>query len=143
MKETFVQRRVIEAVQSQGGAAHKLSNRFMAGVPDLLVKLPRYPAALLEVKIDKHPVKSTTVTLGVTKLQETFLEKYEKAGMATGVMAFLQHRRDLYVSLWSVAELVKRKYVVPVHAYNRLRPHVELQHEDICTDIGHYIGSYK
>lgn len=112
MIETEVQKLVIDAVRTAGGAAHKLSHRFNVGVADLLVKLndeykpsglrghdsTRYfPAMLLEAKLDKiknvadkpnHPIVPD-----VTVPQHSFLTAYAKAGMVCGVMSFIEDRR--------------------------------------------------
>lgn len=96
MKEVDLQSLVIKAVRNKGGAAHKLSHRFLIGVSDLLVKLSNCPAVLLEAKLNKF---SHTTTLshrfdsGVTVLQREFLRKYYNAGMKCGVLSFVEHGR--------------------------------------------------
>lgn len=92
MKETDLQSLTIKAVRLHGGAAHKLSNRFLVGVSDLLVKLPLLPAALLEVKYDERAKfdPAAPITPGVTPLQHKFLKDYHAAGMACGVLSFLK-----------------------------------------------------
>lgn len=95
MKETDLQSLTIKAVRLYGGAAHKLSNRFLVGVSDLLVKLPKLPAALLEVKYDERadmPVAG--IVPDVTVLQYKFLKEYHDAGMRCGVMSFLYIKED-------------------------------------------------
>lgn len=100
MKETDVQKRVIDAVRAHGGAAHKLSNRFLVGVPDLLIKLPGLPAFIMEVKLDKRAVfpdnNRHPVVPDVTRAQWNFLKEYHDASMMTGVLSFVQHKRQLF-----------------------------------------------
>ena len=43
--ELSLQRKLIEAAQGFGGYGLKLSNRFVAGVPDLLLHVPGSPTA--------------------------------------------------------------------------------------------------
>lgn len=93
IKETDVQLDVVHAVQEAGGAATKLSNRFLVGVVDLLVKLPDRPAMLVEVKKYGVPARSDTVSLDVTLKQWQFLYDYRRAGMAAGVLAVLIGRK--------------------------------------------------
>lgn len=98
MREVDCQSKVIKAVRDAGGAAHKLSNRFLVGVPDLLIKLPRYSAIIMEVKLEKRIQFSDDrypITPEVTQLQWEFLKKYHDAGMTTGVISFVQWRRTL------------------------------------------------
>ena len=93
MNELRAQRLVVEAVRERGGAAHKLSSRFLIGVSDLLVKLPQRPAALVEVKLHKFKVSVTErapFTLDLTHAQEKFLTDYASAGMVCGVMSFVE-----------------------------------------------------
>lgn len=89
IKETELQLDTIKAVIAAGGTAHKLSNRFLIGVSDLLVKLPANPAMLIEVKKNPFPVKSHIVDLEVTPKQLQFLVSYAKVGMRCGVLSFL------------------------------------------------------
>lgn len=112
MKEVEVQKLIVDAVREAGGAAHKLSNRFSIGVPDLLIKLPRnstiadlFPAMLMEVKLEKYAdvnklaERGKTTMPDVTVPQHSFLTDYAKAGMLAGVMTFIVDRRGLR-GLW-------------------------------------------
>lgn len=90
-KETVLQSDVIEGVRAAGGAARKLSHRFLIGVSDLLVKMPGAPAALIEVKKDTMPTRGYTITIkpDLTVLQRKFLEEFHRAGMPAYVLSFL------------------------------------------------------
>lgn len=89
MKELDIQTKTIKAVEAAGGAAVKLSNRFLIGVADLLIKLPEIPTMLMEVKLNLMPIQKETVNLDTTKLQQDFLRSFGKAGVDCGVISFL------------------------------------------------------
>lgn len=119
MNELQAQSLVIQSVRNAGGAANKLSNRFMIGVADLLVKLPVYPALLVEVKLQR--VGRTTkdahqFELDVTVPQRKFLLDYHKAGMHTCVLSFVERgglgRCGLYAAQFSLDTLEARRYYV-------------------------------
>lgn len=96
MKEVDAQKLVIDAVKSAGGHGHKLSNRFLVGVVDLLIKLPGQPAMLAEVKLEKRSSfkgqtsDSVYFTPDVTALQWKFLKDYHDAGMTCGLISFVE-----------------------------------------------------
>lgn len=94
MREIQYQSLVLDVVRDAGGAGHKLSNRFLVGVADLLIKLPGREPVLVEVKLAKF-AKSTKdgheFDVGVTVPQLEFLKKYHNAGMKTGVLSFVEH----------------------------------------------------
>lgn len=94
MKEVQYQSLVLKIVRDAGGAGHKLSNRFLIGVSDLLVKMPNWAPMLVEVKLAKF-AKSTEddheFNIGVTVPQLEFLKKYHNAGMKTGVLSLIEH----------------------------------------------------
>jgi DNA-binding sugar fermentation-stimulating protein len=90
IKETQLQHDVIKAVREIGGAANKLSNRFLVGVSDLLVKISNEDAMLIEVKKNVYSAEfRDAVTLDVTTKQLAFLNEYARAGMRCGVLSFL------------------------------------------------------
>lgn len=104
MKELDYQKLIIDVVRTHGGAAFKLSNRFLVGVSDLLVKLPALPPALLEVKLDAIPVKSNLIGLSVTVPQKRFLAAFGQAGMHTGIVSII-HKKGLF-GIWIGLDLV-------------------------------------
>lgn len=121
MKETVAQSFIIQSVRNASGAANKLSNRFMIGVSDLLVKLPSRPALLVEVKM-QHVGVTTSVAhqfkLDVTVPQVKFLSDYHAAGMPVCIMSLVERggkgRRDLYAAVFKLDTLVFKRYVVAV-----------------------------
>lgn len=98
MIETECQQLVVDAVVSIGGNAIKMNNRFIIGVPDLLIKLPgNLQAFMLEAK--KHDFAASirddhVFDLEVTKLQRDNLRDWQRAGMPTGVVSFIQYKRQ-------------------------------------------------
>lgn len=109
MKEVDAQSLVIRSVRAAGGAAHKLSNRFLIGVCDLLVKMPGRPAVLIEVKLQKIGITTSdsyAFIPDLTKLQEEFLLHYSRAEMATGLLSFVERgglgRRHLSVAWFGI-----------------------------------------
>jgi hypothetical protein len=83
MNELDVQGLIVKDCKEQGGYAIKLSNRFVAGVPDLLLAMPMVGSAFAEVKLLKG---ESTVVL-VTSLQVLTIKKMQKAGIHAGIMA--------------------------------------------------------
>jgi hypothetical protein len=91
---------IVNAVDGVKGRAHKMSNRFLVGVADLLVKLPEWPAGFLEVKQRDYPTTDARFTCDVTKPQQTFLRGFDAAGMPCGVASFLQDSYGSGLKLW-------------------------------------------
>lgn len=117
MREINCQSLIVSLVKAHGGAAHKLSNRFLIGVCDLLVKLPAEPAALIEAKLERITLIAPTdrsILLEVTKLQRAFLLEYYRAGMICGVASFVERGekglRGLSVGLFRLDVLEQRGY---------------------------------
>lgn len=116
MKETDYQKFVLDIVREAGGAGHKLSNRFLVGVSDLLIKLPGRNAALIEVKLAKFAPSTSPdheFDLGVTVLQREFLKKYHEAGMRVGVLSFVEHgRQRLRIGMFGLDRFNEAGYLV-------------------------------
>lgn len=136
MRELDCQSLIIDAVRAQGGAAHKLSNRFLVGVSDLLVKLPKYPAALFEVKLAKFSMKISDghdFMPDLTKLQEDFLLGYARAGMACGLLSFVQRgndRRGLHMAQFKIDPADRSCYRRGDHV--RVGQHTSLGGHDVA-----------
>ena len=92
MNELKFQSELVKAALAEGGYAHKLSNRFLAGIPDLLVKLPDYSACLIECKHirRKHRSDYVTFTPKVTALQNINMLDFQKAGGASGLAVLIE-----------------------------------------------------
>lgn len=91
--ELIFQRKVIEACRELGGRGIKMSNRFMAGVPDLLL-LYEGRTYLVEVKLVVMPVKQDDLVKisqsPLTPLQTKFLLEWQEAGACAGLMLCCQ-----------------------------------------------------
>jgi len=86
MSELKLQKWIMDRVKENGGQAIKMSNKFIAGVPDLLIKMPGYPAIISEVKVGKYLKSVDTWYWEPTKLQLDFLRDWRSAGMVTCIM---------------------------------------------------------
>lgn len=97
MKETDFQKVVMDAVRAEGGYGLKLSNKFLVGVPDLLIKAPGFPTTILEAKQEKWPVRPETLLKpDVTALQAKHLREANGAGICTGVISFTHGKSNWY-----------------------------------------------
>lgn len=128
MKEIVLQTRVIEAVESIGGAGDKLSHRFKIGVPDLCLKLLNFPLLFAECKLRQRPVIEKAFDLEVTKLQREFLLRYDKLGQPTCVISFLHSPminyqvRTLWIGIFPPmqAQATTEYYTeIPKHSFNK------------------------
>lgn len=81
MSELRVQRQIIEAVRFHGGVAFKQSNRFLAGLPDLFIKLPGLQAAMVEVKWSPKINRLRRVGVNLTPLQRKYLRDLRQVSM--------------------------------------------------------------
>lgn len=91
MNELAMQKLVVDAIKDDGGFAMKLSNRFMVGVVDLLVKPKnRTSSAVLEVKQRPLPSDpSREFVLEVTTPQKKFLGAAAEHTFNSGVVSFV------------------------------------------------------
>lgn len=78
--ELWFQRQLIEAAKALGGYGQKLSNRFISGVPDLLLQVPKNRTILAEVKQKLITDSTRLVTVNLTKLQYDKLHRHQKSG---------------------------------------------------------------
>lgn len=118
MKEIELQQLMIDVARKRGGEGHKMSNRFLVGVSDLMIKLPNTPACLIEVKQATYSPRhfkqeNHLFRLDVTAPQKAFLRDFHKAGMNCGVGSFIQTNkgiRDLYLNIYDLPRLEKRGF---------------------------------
>lgn len=83
--ETALQSDLIAAARAEGGYGQKLSNRFVSGIPDLLLQLPGMCTRIVECKCAVLPVKLTTpIKLELTALQRRTLRDMRAAGAFAG-----------------------------------------------------------
>ncbi len=124
MIETECQKLVVDAVTAHGGRALKFNNQFLVGVVDLLIKLPTYPAFVLEAKKNDFAASTInrdgafTFNLDVTTKQKQFLNDWYGAGMRTGVISFIQQKgsnvNSLRVACYSKVDLRRRGWVAMI-----------------------------
>jgi hypothetical protein len=90
-KEVPLQNELCKAIGLFGGKAQTLNNRFIHGVPDLLIKLLGYPGMLIECKrnLYTHTTRTTPVIVPLEELQFTTLKEWHSAGMPCGLLSFL------------------------------------------------------
>lgn len=87
MKEVDIQRELVKEARSLGGYAHKLTNAFTIGIPDLLIKLPMHPAALVEAKVEHWPkTDKGHIAIDPTPQQLKHLRDAHTAGMVAGMV---------------------------------------------------------
>lgn len=91
LNELHLQSKCVDAVREMGGFAQKCSNRFLIGVPDLLVQLPGYTTSFWEVKWT--PV--IALKPDPTVKQKVWLRDFTKAGGFCGVIYFTMGPSDL------------------------------------------------
>lgn len=109
MNELNFQAKVKLAVKEMGGVCFKMSNRFIAGVPDLLIQLPGYPTSLWEVKYVKW-LSSFDVTFKATALQKMFLRDFMNAGGLGGIISFIQTKTDFRVCIRTTDLVIPKQW---------------------------------
>lgn len=137
MSELSLQRDVIESVEARGGFAKKLSNRFLIGVADLYVKLPRHPGVFIEVKDEKLPKKSDHVLLGLTPLQRRFLMDAHRAGDNAAVLSFIAAPNKLWAHMLPIDRFPADNRL-PVKAHHQIVDRRKSLAEFIYTYLGLY-----
>lgn len=125
MTELEAQRLVVKAAKSVGGTGWKLSNRFLIGVPDLLICVPGQSTGIWEVKMNDKP-KGEEITLKLTPLQEKTLSDLDNAGGYCGVISFLRTTGEvemdafLYKTL-RYEDIWIKKHRVSVSSHEKLK----------------------
>lgn len=89
MREIPLQSRLIEWIKDEGGYGRKLSNRFLVGIPDLLLRLglgQQQVLVVAEVKVLDFARKTpATAVLPVSPKQRDELRKFEVGIVLAGV----------------------------------------------------------
>ena len=119
MDELQFQSAIIKSVKGSGsgGMAFKSSNRFLIGVPDLYVSIPRCGTGFVECKIGDMPAKSDYVSIGVSPAQGAFMRKLRKANTIVGVMSALRTKKGLYVAIFDPEDLAAFMWKASTSAY--------------------------
>lgn len=105
MKELSLQALVTSAIRKNGGFAIKLANRFLVGVPDLMIQIPGYPTTLWEVKRGNELWQGTKVKFGLTPMQYNLLDRFSKAGGICGVMHFMVGKQHMYFGIFDLDQV--------------------------------------
>ena len=89
--ELRYQKQIVDDVKffDRRSYAIKMSNRFIAGIPDLLIKVPDYEILFVEVKYTVLPKTSSTVLVETTAIQKRTLKVMAGAGLAVAVWVFV------------------------------------------------------
>lgn len=121
--ETFYQRQLIDAAETLGGYGQKLSNRFLAGVPDLMLQVPASPTLIAEVKQKEVTDTTKLVRVELTKLQHDKLTRHQKAGGHAGWI-MVAHTR--YGEKWVMAstDLTEKQPVFTFTVFKELSCHM-------------------
>lgn len=119
MKETECQQLLIDAVQEVEGCGLKFNNRFVVGIPDLLLKMPGHVPMIIEAKLHKFSAKTiergyVIEDIGCTKRQKDELRDWHRAGMLTGVASFVMETdgdvRSLRLALYDYDHMVRHNW---------------------------------
>lgn len=82
MLELVFQRHLIDALRRADGFGFKLDNKYMSGVPDLLLCHPNYGPVFIETKV----IKPNTDIILITPLQSETLKKLRHADCNVGIV---------------------------------------------------------
>lgn len=96
MNELAIQKLIVDAVRRGGGFSFKLANRFLIGVPDVLIQLPVRGTSLWEVKVNDVKASGTTA-VKITLHQYNFLRDYAEAGGKCGLISILRSPGELMI----------------------------------------------
>ena len=80
MKETELQKHLVDGIIANGGFGTKLDANFIHGLSDLYMVHPMHPGAFIEVKINSGRKSEAFMKLGETSLQREFIQKVIKGG---------------------------------------------------------------
>jgi hypothetical protein len=91
--ELKYQKELVNATRAAGGYGIKMNNRFLAGVPDLLLKLPQWACTYyVEVKHEDFKCVPTNLRIKLTELQRLEIKKMQAAGMQAGWAVFVTEK---------------------------------------------------
>jgi len=104
--ELKFQRQIIEDVDKAHPHAFaiKMSNRFLAGIPDLLIKVPKNEIVFIEAKVAKVKVKTSAIDVNTTGIQRAILKAMESAGISVAVWVLVDagEKSGIFRCHWSV-----------------------------------------
>lgn len=88
-RELEFQKELATSTKKQGGFAEIISQRFLAGFPDTILKMPEFPYPMfVECKYYEKSSKARTadVPVELTELQRNKLKKMREAGLTVAVL---------------------------------------------------------
>lgn len=91
--ELYFQKQLINAAVEMDGYGQKLSNRFIVGVPDLLLQVPGWRTTLVEAKQHFFVPNPKIIHIDLTKIQEDRLKRHTRSGGDAG-WAMVAHSKD-------------------------------------------------
>jgi len=94
--ELKYQKQLVDVAKSNGGYGLKMNNRFVGGIPDLLLKVKEWHFTyFIEIKHEDFKRVPNTVKLKLTPLQRIEIKKMQDAGMFAGWAVFItQNGKD-------------------------------------------------
>jgi hypothetical protein len=98
MNEVEHQRKVIQDFKAAFPKAYaiKMSNRFLAGIPDLMLKAPGHDILFVEMKVTDYKKKGF-VNVDTTRIQQETMAKMGMAGIRCEVWVVVTNDDDLYM----------------------------------------------
>lgn len=102
MKELSFQTEVLKSVRLSGGFGQKIAHRFKAGVPDLLVAMPKIGLVLLECKALGEVGDKFSRNTGVTVIQQEIMAKYNlpQECPVAAQLVYLVHHGEPRAVVW-------------------------------------------
>lgn len=85
LTELQLQSKLVEAIKEEGGFGFKLSNKFLAGPPDLYLSHPSTGTVFIEMKLNSRMQRP----VNVTDLQLHTISKMQKAGTRCGIVVVI------------------------------------------------------
>jgi hypothetical protein len=82
--------------QFENAFAIKMSNRFQSGVPDLMIKVPKHPIMLVEVKKGEINKKGI-VKINTTPIQRYIMQHMQKSGIRCEVWTIIEDNKDCFM----------------------------------------------
>jgi hypothetical protein len=108
MSELYFQSQIIEDAKAFNKYTFglKMNNRFVSGIPDLMIKVPKYDALFIEAKSVRLNSKRI-INIHTTSLQRSTLRLMERAGfwVEVWVLVGTGDRLVLVRSTWDTTEL--------------------------------------
>lgn len=134
MNELAYQRLIIKAVVEHGGAGWKQNNRFLVGVPDLLLQVRGHGTSVCEVKKTTYPYDlSCGVKFKLSKLQHDTLKNWENAGGIGGVIVIATRAKDAFIAAYPTSRIGDT--IITVQAYDFIHLDRGKREKIIVTEI--------